>query len=322
MKVGIIGCAHMHVYSYTLCLKTLGIEIVGIYDRDKEKMFQFSEKYGIFPYEQLDDLLQTDIDTVLICSENVFHCEYTVSAAAYKKHVIVEKPMALTVEDAEKMISDCYAAGVKLMIAHPVRFSQPMQSLKQLIDEGTCGKLIAINATNHGKSPGGWFVEQKLSGGGAIIDHTIHMADLVNWFFAPQIDSVFARGENLLGESYVEDTGLLHVTFTDGTFMSLDTSWNRPKEYPVWGDASLTLVTDKGWIHADGFGRKALLYNQKASPAFTYYEEDMDMAMIKAFKDAIDQNMPSPVSGEDGLFTVKMARMAYQSIEKGNRVIN
>ena len=319
MKVGIIGCAHMHVHSYIHCLKEIGAEVAGVFDWDDGRLLAFSEKYRVRQFAGLDLLLETDIDTVLICSENAFHCDDAVAAASYGKHVIVEKPMALTVEDADRMIAACRSAGVKLMVAHPVRFSQPMQELKQAVERGEAGKLIAINATNHGKCPGGWFVEPKLSGGGAIIDHTIHMADLAHWLFAPEIESVFARAATLMGNTQVEDTGLLHVSFADGTFMSLDTSWNRPKKFPVWGDASLALVTDKGRIHADGFGRKALLYNEEAQPAFLHYEEDMDMAMMKAFKEAIDKDLPSPVPGESGRFTVEMASLAYRSIETGQK---
>lgn len=320
LKVGIVGCAHMHIETYIRCLKELKVEVVGVYDRDSKRMNQFCEKNDMKAVENLERLLQSNIDTVIICSENVFHCQYTIAAASYGKHVIVEKPMALSVDDADRMIHSCKSANVKLMVAHPVRFSEPMQRLKKLINSGKTGKLIAINATNHGKSPGGWFVEKALSGGGAIIDHTIHMADLVYWLFEPEIASVFARSGKMMGEEIVEDTGLLHVTFTDGTFMSLDTSWNRPKQFPVWGDASLALVTENGWVHADGFGRKALLYNEENQPSFIYYEENMDLAMLRAFKDAIIQDLPSPVPGEAGKFTVTMANMAYRSIEIGNLI--
>lgn len=322
MRIGIIGCAHMHIWSYTDGLKQLGVEIVGAYDRNKEGLAHFCQEKSIQAFEELEVLLNTDIDTVLICSENAFHCQYTLAAAARHKHVIVEKPMAVTVEEADQMISACASASVKLMVTHPVRFSKPMQDLKRHMDNGQGGQLIAINATNHGKVPGGWFMEKALSGGGAIMDHTIHIADLVYWLYAPQIESVFARDGKWNSEGDVEDSGLLHVTFTDGTFMSLDTSWNRPKNYPVWGDASLTLVTDNGWIHADGFGRKAYHYSDGAQPSYIFYEEDMDLSMIKAFKQAIDEDLPSPVTGEDGRFTVLMAEMAYRSIEKGSKEIN
>jgi len=315
MKVGIIGIAHMHVVSYASCLKKLGVEIIGAYDRNQENLQKFCTQFELNPITDLESLLNSDIDTVLICSENAYHCEYALKAAEYKKHIIVEKPMALTIEEADQMIDAAKAADVKLMVAHPVRFSKVMQELKKRVENGELGNVLAINSSNHGKNPGGWFIDPKLSGGGAIIDHTIHIADLVYWLFEPKIQSVYAMDGSWNKECPVEDTGLLHIRFTNGTFMSLDTSWNRPANYPVWGDASLGLVTDKGFVHADGFGRKGIAYTD--SESFHYFEQDMDMGLIKACKEAIENDLPSPVPGEAGRFTVEMANLAYQSIKDG-----
>lgn len=320
MKVGIIGIAHMHVESYSACFKKLDVEIVGVYDRNEERLFDFCKRNNLKSVTDIDELARADIDTVLICSENALHCEYTILAAQQGKNVIVEKPMALTVEEANKMIIACQEANVKLMIAHPVRFSKTMQTLKRQVLEKKIGTVLGINATNHGKNPGGWFVEQALSGGGAIIDHTIHMADLAYWLFQPEIESVYAMDANWTPNCQVEDNGLLHIRFKNGLFMSLDTSWNRPNNYPAWGDASLTLITDRGYLHTDGFGRKAITYTDDQT-VFSYYDEDMDLCMIKAFKEAIDNNLPSPVSGEAGKFTVKLAQLAYESIREQN-IIN
>ncbi len=319
MKIGIIGTAHMHVESYTKHLRTLGVEIVGAFDRNNSRLSEFCKRHELKVFKELNRLLESEIDTVLICSENAFHADYTVAAAMHGKHVIVEKPMALSVSEADKMILACENAKVKLMVAHPVRFSKVMQELKASVDAGKIGRIVAIDATNHGKNPGGWFTEPELSGGGAIIDHTIHMADIVYALFHPEIESVFAMSENW-SEGVVEDTGLLHIRFQDGVFMSLDTSWNRPEAYPVWGDASLSLVTEKGYVHVDGFGRKGLRYSEEKPISFEYFEADMDFLMLEAFKKAIDEDLPSPVPGVAGRFTVLLSKMAYASIEQGKLI--
>jgi len=319
MKVGIIGIAHMHVVSYIQCFRELGVEFSGVYDEEAGRLKDFCNEYQLQAFTDLDAFLELDFDTVLICSENARHHKQTLAAAKAKKHVIVEKPMALTVEEADEMIQVCKDANVKLMVAHPVRYSKTMQTLKEQVEKGKIGNLLGINTTNHGKNPGGWFIQPELSGGGAIIDHTIHMADLVNWMFQLEIQSVHAIAAHRNPECEVEDNGLLHVRFTNGVFMSLDTSWNRSASYPVWGDASLALLTDKGFIHADGFGRKGTAFVNNTLQ-FYPYEQSMDMGMVKAFKEAIEQDLPAPVSGEDGRFTVLLAQMAYESVAKNDVV--
>jgi len=319
MKVGVIGIAHMHVVSYIHCFRELGVEISGAYDEEAMRLKDFCNEYQLSAFTDLDAFLELDFDTVLICSENARHHKQTLAAAKSGKHVIVEKPMALTVAEADEMIQACAEANVKLMVAHPVRYAKTMQTLKEQVEKGNIGNLVGINTTNHGKNPGGWFTQPELSGGGALIDHTIHMADLVNWMFEPEIESVHAISAHRNPDCEVEDNGLLHVRFTNGVFMSLDTSWNRPASYPVWGDASLALLTDKGFIHADGFGRKGITYTEDQLK-FHAYEQSMDMGMVKAFKEAIEQDLPSPVPGEAGRFTVLLVEMAYESVAKNDVV--
>lgn len=321
MKVGIIGCAHMHVESYISCLKKLEVEITGVYDHNIEAGQGCAARHKLPFFEEITELFNTDCDTVVICSENKYHKELAVQAAKNKRHIIVEKPMALSLVQADEMIQAAEENDVKLLVCHPVRYAPTMQELKSAVQANQLGDIYAINASNHGKIPGGWFVEKELSGGGAIVDHTIHMADLVHWLFDLEIESVSANGGTAVSEIPTEDTGLLHVRFKTGEIMSLDTSWNRPEHYPVWGDAVLEIISEKGRTLVDGFGRKAELFQSgDAENQWVYYETDMDMAMITAFKEVIEKDLPSPVDGQAGRFTIEMFQLAYESIENKKRV--
>jgi predicted dehydrogenase len=196
-----------------------------------------------------------------------------------------------------------------------------MQELKQAVLAGELGEIYSINASNHGKVPGGWFVEKELSGGGAIVDHTIHIADLIYWLFDLEIESVWADSMTAVSQIETEDSGLIHARFKTGETLSLDTSWNRPANYPVWGDAILEIVSEKGRTVVDGFGRRATLYtSDQTNNEWVFYETDMDMAMVKVFKDVIDTDKESPVDGNAGKFTIELFELAYQSIEQGKRV--
>lgn len=314
MKVAIIGVAHMHAHSYVQEFKTRKIEVVGVYDRNLILSQEFGDKYGLPVFEELDALLSLTFDSVNICSENSFHKEYALKAFNYGKHVIVEKPMALSTKDGQIMIDAGKAANRLLIVAHPVRFSEPIQNIKIVIDSGKLGKLKLINSSNHGKNPGGWFIDPELSGGGALIDHTVHICDLVNYLFGINPKEVFAYAGKSRPDMPVEDIGLIQLMMTKGVIMSLDTSWNRPETYPVWGDAILELVFEKGQITVDGFGRKLKVFddiNNKIEDFF--FEESMDSLMIDTFITAIEQGLPSPVSGEDGLYTVAITEAAFKS---------
>lgn len=320
MKIGIIGCAHMQAAIYCQVFFKENVTVVGVYDHNTLRGNQFAKELEVDFYKSLEKILNTDIDTVLICSENSLHYDYTLAAAVHKKHIIIEKPLALNTQDAKRMILTCQEHEVKLLVTHPIRFSQTIIDLKQAVDEQKIGNVIAINGTNHGKNPGGWFLDKELSGGGAIVDHMVHLIDLSKWIFDFEIASILTRASIQPG-SEIEEAGLIQITFTNGAFMSLDTSWNRPLNYPVWGDITMDLVTENGVMFVDGIGRRGDFYQRDDLHRWINYEKDMDTRMIQAFIECIDQDKPIPVTGEDGLYTVQIANLAYASLSM-NRVIH
>ncbi|MBO1304738.1 Gfo/Idh/MocA family oxidoreductase [Enterococcus sp. 669A] len=314
MRVGILGVAHIHAASYVSELKRAEISITGVYDRNSEKAERFCFEEGLRNLENPKAVFDSGCDTVLICSENVFHKELALQAASAKKHIIVEKPMALSAKDCEEMIAAAKENQVKLMVAHPVRFSQTIQDIKPVIEAKELGELLAINSSNHGKNPGEWFIQPDLSGGGALIDHTVHILDLVNYLFGLEVKEISAFISKTDETLAVEDTGLVLLSFEGEVIMSLDTSWNRPETYPIWGDAILELVFEKGYLVVDGFGRKMNLFDdQRQIVESFYYEENMDRLMMEAFIDAIDHDLSAPVSGEDGLYTVRITEGAFEA---------
>lgn len=317
MKVGIIGCAHMQSGKYYRTLKEMGVEVTGVFDRNPTRGSAFSKEFGIPFFTSLDKILTTDMNTALICSENALHYDYTLACAYHKMHVIVEKPLALKTEDAKRMIVACQENNVKLFVAHPVRYAQTVIELKKRYDSGELGNILAIVATNHGKNPGGWFLDKDLSGGGALLDHMVHLIDLSKWIFKFDIQSIYAR-TNSHNYKNIEDSALLHIHFTNGVFMSLDTSWNRPESYPNWGDAAMKIITDKGTVFVDGFGRRADVYLKDAPMFSHFYEKSMERSMLEDFRRCIDENLPVTITGYDGLYPVKIAELAYQSASQNN----
>lgn len=319
MKIGIIGCAHMQAESYTRLLMKEGVEIVGVYDQNSLRGNQFAKDFNVSYFKSLDRILSMDIDTVVICSENSLHYDYTLAAAYHKKNIIVEKPLALNIRNAMHMIIACQEAEVKLLVAHPIRFSETILDLKQHYEDGALGKVIAMNCTNRGKNPGGWFLDKELAGGGAILDHIVHLIDLSRWLFHLEIESIVARAKRQ-PDTDIEDAGLINITFTNGVIFSLDTSWNRPLNYPIWGDVSLEIICDQGMLFVDGIGRQIDYYHQHSTHNYLAYEKSMDERMIQSFIKSIDEDLTEPVTGFDGLYTIQIATLVYLSL-KNKRVL-
>ncbi len=313
MKVCILGCAHMHVTSYIDALKKLGVDIAGLYDKNLENAKKVCEKFEIPLFSDVNKLIETNCDVALICSENIYHKEYTLLASKNKLHVIVEKPVATTLSDADEMIKSCEENNVELMICFPVRYTTPMIEAKKILDSNKLGKIQSIIATNHGQMPGGWFVEKSLSGGGSVIDHTVHVADIINWILSPKVVDVKSVVSTQLHNIETDDSGLVLLEFEDGAICSIDTSWNRPSGYPQWGDLVIDFIGEKGSLRVDAFLECGIIHGTKGQSARNYsFGNDMDFEMIKDFISTIENNGKSKVTGEHGKFALDIALKAYE----------
>jgi UDP-N-acetylglucosamine 3-dehydrogenase len=317
MKIGIISFAHLHAHSYANAVqKTEGIEIGGIYDDNEERGRQAAERYAVTYYSRLEDLLQSDVDAVIVTSENVKHREHVTAAAAAGKHILCEKPLATNKSDAEKMIEACNQHNVILQTAFPVRFNTSIQRAKSVIENGELGRILAIKATNRGMNPGGWFVDKKQSGGGAVIDHTVHVVDVLRWFMNSEVVEVYAEVDHMFSETVIDDCGILTMEFDNGAFATLDCSWSRNKTYPAWGDVTLEIVGMNGTLSLNAFSQRIHTYTNEEGYQHHFWGDDMDEGLIRDFAATVRENRQPSITGLDGLRAVEVAFAAYRSSEQ------
>lgn len=319
MKIGMISFEHMHAASYASCLNQIdGVEIAGIFDADKDRGTAMSEKYGGKYYPDCGTLLEQEMDAVIICSTNADHKEHVIAAAdAGCKHILCEKPIATKLADAAEMIERCEEKGASLGIAFPCRYSPAIMGAKRSLEENAVGKILAVKSTNHGSMPGGWFIEQEKSGGGAVMDHTPHVVDLLRWFMDSEPVEVYAEIDTLFHDLDIDDTGLLTIQFDNGAFVTLDTSWSRTKSFPTWGDVTMDIIGMDGVISVDAFAQDLDLYsdaNMKAQ--WVHWGDNMDLGLIKDFVDSVANDRPFPITGVDGLRALEVAIAAYESAKK------
>lgn len=316
VKIGIISFAHMHAYSYARALVSMpDVVLAGIADDDRERGTKAAEEFNTKYFESCEELLNSNIEGVIICSENSKHTELTISAAEHKKHVLCEKPIAANMDDAKKMIESCKKAGVKLEIAFPCRFHPAVARLRQIIKSKELGEIVAIRGTNHGQMPDGWFIDKEKSGGGAVFDHTVHVVDLMRWFLGKEITKVYAESGTLLHDVNIDDCGLLSLELGESLFATLDTSWSRPKSFPTWGDVTMEVVGTKGIGHLDMFAQKISVYEEgNLTHRYENWGSDSDLLLIEDFVNSLANGKEPLISGEDGLKAMEVALAAYQSI--------
>ncbi|MFM8322576.1 MAG: Gfo/Idh/MocA family protein [Chloroflexota bacterium] len=324
LKIGILSFAHLHAEAYVLnLLADPGVEMIGIADEDLERGRKFAGQFGVRLFASYAALLAEQPDGVLVCSENSRHRPLVELAAAAGVHVLCEKPLATTPQDARAMVQACKQAGVILMTAFPVRFSPPVSELRSRLAAGDLGLPYCFNAINQGELPRKhreWFVDPELAGGGAVADHTVHLADIMRWYLGSEVREVYAQTNQIFhgDEVEVETGGLVMLTFENGVFATIDTSWSRPDYWPTWGGLGLELVTERGAVIVDAFKQNLTVYRPDLQrPVWSFWGSDINAAMIAEFLAAIREGRQPLVTGEDGLRAVEIVAAAYRSAESG-----
>jgi predicted dehydrogenase len=321
VRVGFLGVAHMHSWAYAHGLKVNPrAEPIGVWDPDPARAKAFAEGTGLTSFEQAESLCEK-VDAVIVTSENKSHAEHVEIAARHKKHAMCEKPIVTSAEEWERMSRAVSTAGTKLMTAFPTRYSPAFVRLKQRVDGGDVGKVIAVCATNRGRCPFDWFVEVDKSGGGSMIDHVVHVADLLWVLLGETPLRVQAQtGNNMHCQSW-EDTAMVTLEYPSGIFATLDSSWSRPRSYKTWGDVTMNVVGERGVIELDMFNQQFEQFTDKdMRHTVAGYGSDIDVGLVEGFLNCVEKDTPPPVTGEDGWRAARIALAGYRSAKEGQPV--
>jgi len=324
IRIGFLGVAHLHSTSYVRSLLAMpGVEVAGMYDGNEALAAEWSERFAVPRYAGAGDLLAAELDAVVVCSENALHRPYVEQAAGRVQAILCEKPISTTTADAQAMIEICRVTGTKLQIAFPVRFAPSVIELKRQLDAGLLGEVFTVNCTNHGSMPGGWFIDHDLAGGGAVLDHTVHVIDVLRWFWGAEVTEVYAEiGDSLLHPGLgIDDAGLLSFTLSNGIYGTLDTSWSRPPSYTIWGDVKLEILGERGVVYGDTLHQYvSVASNAAGKTRWAGYGSDMDAGLMADFVDMIRTGRDPSITGEDGMAAMQVALAAYESARTGQPV--
>jgi predicted dehydrogenase len=313
IKVGVISYEHMHALAYTKALVNIeGVELVGIADSDTFRGTEMASRFDTKYFSDYKELLRTDIDGVIICTCNKLHAPVAIDAANAGKHILVEKPFAISAENSATMLAACRKNNVKIMTAFPLRFNQATINAKKAVDNGEIGDILCITGINHGKIPSGWFLDKNLSGGGAVMDHTVHVADLMRWFTGSEAKTVFAESGELIHNKGIDDCGMLNIEFENGVFATLDTSWAHHKNYTIWPDIYMEIIGTKGVLVLDAFRQSERVFSENEI-VDDGWGSNGDYGLVLEFTEVLKTGRKPLVTGLDGTRATDIALAAYKS---------
>ncbi len=308
-----------HAHSWT----QLGVEIGGIVSAEYDNASAFATQYGSQAFTSLAAML-AHIDIVDICTPTHLHHAMVLEAAAAKKHIICEKPLARTVAEAEEMISFCHAQGVKLLVAQVVRYFPEYAAAHAQVTKGVIGEPAIIRLSRGGFRPKpAWFHDQTQSGG-LMLDMMIHDFDFARWI-AGDVVRVFAKKISSSHPNAPVDHALAILTHQSGAISHVEGSWAYP---PTLFRTRCEIAGSDGLIEHDSEKARAIIsYRHNDISAENAVPlpsnpllEDPYTTQLRAFYAHIVDDAPLLVTAEDGKKALAIALAALNSAESGQVV--
>lgn len=324
-RIGLLGAGHHHLDAYARALRAAGATLVGLHDRDEVRGRAWCATHAVPWVVDAAELVADDLDAVVVCSETAEHRADVELAAAAGVPVLCEKPLATRVEDAEAMVAACAQAGVELLTAFPMRSSPAVQEAVALVRAGRIGEVLAATGVNQGQLPTphrAWFVDPDRAGGGALLDHVVHLADVLRWVLDDEVAEVHAVANRVMHATTVGvETGAIAVLrFHGGVVASIDASWSRPGGYPTWGGLGLELVGTAGVLEVDAFAQRLRRYGGPGSVAWPDWGSDVNVGLVGELLAAARGGPSRAATGADGLAATRIALAAAASARQGRPV--
>ncbi|MCX6081382.1 MAG: Gfo/Idh/MocA family oxidoreductase [Chloroflexi bacterium] len=326
MKVGIAGVGFMGSIHAAGWAET-GAEIVGFVAETIQEAEGLARQYNVKIYPDLASMLP-DVDVVDICTPTHLHCEMTLEAAAAGKHIVCEKPLARSTEQALEMILACRKAGVRLLVAHVVRFFNEYSLAKASVMRGEIGKPGVIRLSRGSFRPkkpaGNWFLDESKSGG-ILMDLMIHDFDYARWI-AGDVESVFAKKVISGHPDAPIDYGLVILKHRSGALSHIAGAWAYP---PPTFRTHIEIAGDGGLIEFDSADTAPILnlvtragsdspdVGLPSSPV----SESPYTTQIKEFYAVLRGEKEPRILAEDGLAAVQIAVAALESAATGKAIL-
>jgi predicted dehydrogenase len=343
IRIGIVGL-HNHYHAYPFARELVrgipGLELIAVADERADLVEEFGREHGCETTTDYAELIRRDdVDAVIVTSYTSAHADHVELAAAAGKPVLLDKPIATTLADADRIV----AAGkqVKVMLAYLLRFLPAYRQIKEAVDEGAVGDLVSgfysirfpVGAITDapGVSEQGWYTDPVRGGGGGFLDHGVHFTDFFRWFFGSEAATVTAHMGSLTYKDLgVEDYGIATYTLENGAIVTVESTWHAPDYFgPLSSPDHASLSGTRGEIE---------LHYQKSPQTelqgtvepwlgrryFDFTGDDRYEAcyrnLLIAFEQAIRLDQEPVPNADDGRAALAMILGAYESHRTGARV--
>jgi UDP-N-acetyl-2-amino-2-deoxyglucuronate dehydrogenase len=304
--------------------------------QEYEDLTKNKEKCSVKVYTDYKEMLKNEsIDVVAIATESGYHAQHAIDCLNAKKHVIVEKPMALSTKDADDMIEAANKKNVKLAVCHQNRFNMPIQKLRKAIEEGRFGKLVNGTARILWNRNDDYYKQASWRGtwemdGGTLMNQCIHNIDLLQWMLGGEVESVYAQTGTFLRNIEAEDFGAILIRFKNGTIGIVEGSAcvypkNLEETLSIFGETGTVVIGGlavnkiQTWRFADNKdSEEDILKRQGDDPDNVYGHGHTPL-----FKDVINsikQGEKPLIAGEEGKKAMEIVLAAYYSQKKAKRI--
>jgi len=337
LKFGLVGCGRIAKrHAELLGLDQIGgAKLAAVCDVREDRARAFGDRFGVAFYGSMDSMMRDqDLDVVSVLTPSGMHAENVANLARYKRHIVVEKPMALTLDDADAMIRTCDQNGVKLFVVKQNRFNKPVQKLREALEAGRFGKLVLGTVrvrwcrTQEYYDQDSWRGTWKYDGG-ILANQASHHVDLLEWMMG-SVESVFAKSATALARVETEDTAVVVLKFANGALGVVEaTTATRPRDL----EGSLSILGEGGTVEIGGFAVNELKVWSFVKPM----ESDKDVmerssvnppnvygfghqAYLEHVVDCINNRKGGLVDGLEGRKSLELITAIYESIETSEEV--
>lgn len=335
-KFGLVGCGRIAKRHSDILGGGLvdGARLSAVCDVQIDRADEMGNKFGVQAYHSLEDMLRSDdIDVVSILSPSGMHADHAIAAANAGKHVVVEKPMALRLEDADAMIAACDRARVKLFVVKQNRLNVPVVKAREALDAGRFGKLVLGTVRVRWRRDQSYYNQDSWRGtwaqdGGVLANQASHHVDLLEYFMGDVV-SVHARASRALVDIEAEDTAIATLEFANGALGIVEaTNAARPRDL----EGSLSILGEGGTVVIGGFavnkmvtwdfvdprpGDDEVLEKFSVNPPNVYGYGHQ--AYYEHVVDCLNNDSAALVDGLEGRRSLELITALYESIESGQQ---
>ncbi len=339
LNFAIIGCGRIaKKHTEVLGSNSIkGAQLVAVCDINIQKAKYYGEKYSVPYYSEYHKMMadiKNKIDVVSILTPSGYHVRDCVELAQYGKHIVVEKPMALTLDDADEMIKACDKNNCRLFVVKQNRFNLPVIKLREALDNGRFGKLVLGTVRVRWCRPQHYYDQDEWRGtwaldGGVLTNQASHHIDLLEWMLG-DVESVFAKSTTALVNIEVEDTAVVTLKFKNGALGIIEaTTATRPKDL----EGSLSVLGETGSVEIGGFAVNEIKHWNFADEQPDEQEKMKDFSVnppnVYGFGhkeyydhviDCIANNKKQLVDGLEGRKLLELISAIYESIETGKEI--